>query len=94
MIKNTILLINYLFYLFNFLILLRIFLSWIPSIQWYSQPWKFVGESTNWYLDIFRKFIPPLGMIDISPIIALLVLQIVQRFIVFWLYQILVVNAR
>ena len=35
------------------------------------------------FLGIFRKFIPPIGgMIDISPIVALLVLQFVVRFVV------------
>ena len=35
------------------------------------------------FLGIFRKIIPPIGgMIDISPIIALLVLQFIVRFIV------------
>ena len=35
------------------------------------------------FLGIFRKFIPPIGgMIDISPIVALIVLQFVVRFVV------------
>ena len=35
------------------------------------------------FLGIFRKFIPPIGgMIDISPIVALRVLQFVVRFVV------------
>ena len=35
------------------------------------------------FLGIFRKFIPPIGgMIDISPILALIVLQFVVRFVV------------
>jgi len=37
----------------------------------------------DWYLDLFRRFIPPIGgMVDISPIAALLVLQLVGRLIV------------
>ena len=35
------------------------------------------------FLGIFRKFSPPIGgMIDISPIVALIVLQFVVRFVV------------
>lgn len=35
------------------------------------------------FLGIFRKFIPPIGgMVDISPIVALIVLQFVVRFVV------------
>uniref|UniRef100_UPI0020BF1D77 YggT family protein n=1 Tax=Lysinibacillus sp. D4B1_S16 TaxID=2941231 RepID=UPI0020BF1D77 len=31
------------------------------------------------YLGIFRKFIPPLGMIDISPIVAIFMLNFIER---------------
>lgn len=74
--------VNDIFNLYSILIVLRIFLSWIPSIDWGQQPTKFVREITDAYLDIFRRFIPPIGMLDISPIIALIVLQIVQNLVV------------
>lgn len=67
-----------LFQLYFILIVLRIFLTWIPNIDWYQQPLKTVRLMTDAYLDIFRKVIPPIGMIDFSPIVALLVLQILQ----------------
>ena len=35
----------------------------------------------------FRRFIPPLGGVDISPIIAILVLQGVSRYLLPWLAQ-------
>ena len=35
----------------------------------------------------FRRFIPPLGGVDISPIIAILVLQGVNRYLLPWLAQ-------
>lgn len=71
-----------LFQLYFILIVLRIFLTWIPNIDWYQQPLRTVRQMTDAYLDIFRKFIPPIGMIDFSPIIALLVLQILQVLVV------------
>lgn len=74
--------INTLFEFYFILIILRIFLTWIPSIDWNQQPIKFVREITDAYLDIFRRFIPPAGMIDFSPIIAIIVLQILQVVIV------------
>lgn len=70
--------INNLFYLYYLLIILRIFMTWIPSIDWHQQPVKFVRDVTDAYLDIFRKIIPPIGGLDFSPIIALIVLQIIQ----------------
>lgn len=66
------------FYFFYLIIILRIFLTWIPSIDWNQQPVKTVREMTDMYLDIFRRFIPPVGGLDFSPIIALIVLQILQ----------------
>ena len=42
----------------------------------------FLRDVSEPYLGIFRRFIPPLGPIDISPIIAILVLQIVGGIII------------
>jgi YggT family protein len=36
----------------------------------------FLRDVTEPYLRIFRRFIPPLGPLDLSPIVAILVLQI------------------
>lgn len=74
--------INNLFYFYFLLIILRIFLTWIPNINWYQQPFKSVREVTDIYLDIFRRFIPPISGLDFSPIIALVVLQIIQVVVV------------
>lgn len=74
--------INNLFYFYFLLIILRIFLTWIPNINWYQQPFKSVREVTDIYLDIFRRFIPPISGLDFSPIIALIVLQVVQVVVV------------
>ena len=75
--------INNVFNLFFFLIILRIFLSWIPSVNWFAQPWQTIREVCDAYLDIFKKFIPPFNGLDFSPIIALLVLQLAQNIIVY-----------
>jgi uncharacterized protein YggT (Ycf19 family) len=42
----------------------------------------FLRDVCEPYLRIFRRFIPPIGPIDISPIVAILVLQIVGGLIV------------
>ncbi|HWI49632.1 MAG TPA: YggT family protein, partial [Rummeliibacillus sp.] len=39
---------------------------------------RFLAKICDPYLDFFRRFIPPIGMIDISPIAALFVLNLVQ----------------
>ena len=64
---------NQLFYFYYILLILRIFLTWIPSIDWQQQP----------FLNIFRGIIPPIGgMLDISPVIAIILLQLVQGLLV------------
>ncbi len=75
--------INNIFLLFYVVILLRIFLSWIPNVDWYKQPWFTIRNVADAYLGIFRKFIPPYGGLDFSPIVALIVLQIIQQLIIY-----------
>lgn len=70
--------IHNIFYFYFILIILRIFLTWLPNIDWYQQPFKGLREVTDIYLDIFRRFIPPVGGLDFSPIVAIIVLQILQ----------------
>lgn len=77
--------INNIFNLYFFLIILRIFMSWIPNVDWAKQPWQTLREVCDIYLELFRKIIPPFNGLDFSPIIALLVLQIVQNVIIFGL---------
>ena len=81
--------INNLFNLYFFLIILRIFLTWIPSINWSVQPWQTLKEICDVYLDLFRKFIPPFNGLDFSPIVALLVLQLIQNVLVFGLARLI-----
>ena len=63
------------------LIIANIVLSWIQQYRPlpYNLPLRavigFIEESTNPYLNLFR-FVPRLGPIDISPILAILVLFI------------------
>lgn len=61
------------------LILVRILLTWFPTISWMNQVEAFLSPITDPYLNIFRSFIPPLGGLDLSPVLAILVLQIVAQ---------------
>ena len=58
------------------LIIVKVLLTWFPTIDWYSQPFAALRQITDPYLNLFRSIIPPLGGIDISPILAILVLQL------------------
>ena len=50
--------------------------------RWLDTVLSFLRDVAEPYLRIFRRFIPPIGPIDISPIIAIIVLQIVGSIIV------------
>ena len=48
----------------------------IPYSRWSDAVLGFLRDVTEPYLRIFRRFIPPIGAIDFSPLIAVLVLRI------------------
>lgn len=60
------------------LIFVRILLSWFQTAGWAQQAMSFLSPITDPYLNIFRSFIPPLGGIDLSPILAIFSLQIIS----------------
>ncbi len=79
--------VNNLFYFYYLLLIIRIFLTWIPNIDWDSQPFSFMRSLTDPFLNIFRGIIPPIGgMLDISPIIAFFALQFIQ-IAINWLFS-------
>jgi YggT family protein len=51
-------------------------LSWFPNINWYNQPFNAIAQLTDPYLNLFRSLIPPLGGMDLSPMLALIALQV------------------
>lgn len=66
------------FQIYYFLIIIYILLSWFPAAR-DSQVGEYLGKVVEPYLGIFRKFIPPIGgMLDISPIVALIALNFVE----------------
>lgn len=66
-----------------FLILfITILLTWIPNINWYNEPFKSMRQFSEIFLAPFRKIIPPIGMIDISPIVAFFILIILRNILV------------
>ncbi|MEG0504186.1 MAG: YggT family protein, partial [Raoultibacter sp.] len=66
------------------IIFVYVLMSWIPTKKGIiADIDNVLAKICDPYLNIFRKFIPPLGgMVDITPIIALLVLQFGVRLIV------------
>ncbi|MFS1513458.1 YggT family protein [Chengkuizengella sp. SCS-71B] len=61
--------------IYIYMIIAYVLLSWVPNAR-DSFIGELLGKVVEPYLSIFRKIIPPIGgMIDISPIIALIALQ-------------------
>jgi YggT family protein len=54
----------------------------IPYSRWSSAILGFLRDVCEPYLGLFRRFIPPIGPVDVSPIVAILVLQLVGFYLV------------
>ncbi|MCY9374886.1 YggT family protein [Bacillus sp. T17B1] len=60
--------------IYSFALIIYIFMSWVPSTR-ETAVGRFLASICEPYLEPFRKIIPPIAMLDISPIVAMLVLQ-------------------
>jgi YggT family protein len=61
--------------LYSFVVIAYILMSWFPNAR-ESSIGQFIASIVEPYLAPFRKIIPPLGMIDISPIVAIIALRL------------------
>lgn len=64
--------------IYYFGMIIYFFTSWVPSIR-ESRVGDFLGRIYEPFLQPFRRIIPPIGMIDISSIVAIIVLILFQR---------------
>jgi YggT family protein len=67
--------------IYSVLLIIRILLTWFPTIDWYNQPFAALSQLTDPYLNLFRSIIPPLGGIDFSPMLAILALNLISSFL-------------
>ena len=54
----------------------------LPYARWSDAILTFLRDVCEPYLRLFRRFIPPLGMFDFSPIVGIFVLYIVRTVVV------------
>ncbi|TDM03945.1 YggT family protein [Macrococcus carouselicus] len=71
--------------IYSYAIIIYIFMSWLPGLR-ESAVGQFIGRIVEPYLEMFRKIIPPLGMFDFSPIVAIFALNMFKL----GLYQIFI----
>jgi YggT family protein len=74
-------LINLLFGFYSLAIIARVFTTWMP-IDPYHPVVQFLHRITEPLLAPLRSRIPPIGMVDVSPMAALLILWILERLII------------
>lgn len=67
--------------IYSLLIIVRILLSWFQTAEWAVNIMSFLSPVTDPYLNVFRSFIPPLGGLDLSPILAILLLNFLSSFL-------------
>lgn len=61
--------------IYSYALIVYILMSWFPNAR-ESSIGQFLGRICEPYLEVFRRFIPPLAMIDFSPIVGFLVLNL------------------
>lgn len=73
--------IDLIFDVMYWLIIIRVILSWIPHDP-YNPIFRFIYEVTELIMGPVRRLVPLQGMgIDFSPIIVLLLLQLIKSFV-------------
>lgn len=73
--------VNVAFQVYTWLIFIRIILSWV-RVNPYQPVIRFIYETTEPVLGLFRRIIPPVGMIDFSPIAAFFALELLRVLVI------------
>lgn len=68
--------------LYTLLFLFRIILTWYPQIELDKLPWVIVAWPTELFLIPVRKVVPPIGGVDISPVIWVAIVSFLREILV------------
>ena len=68
-------------YVYVLVIFVYILTSWIrlPYSPWMNRAQRFLYDVCDPYLRLFRRILPPLGPLDLSPVVAVIVLFLIMR---------------
>ncbi|MDR7544655.1 MAG: YggT family protein [Armatimonadota bacterium] len=75
-------LVNLAYQVLNVLILIRIVLSWVPGLAGDHPVVRVVHQLTSPILEPIRRLMPPVGGLDLSPLVAILLLYLVRDLLV------------
>ncbi len=64
--------------LYSFILIIRVLLTWFPNVDWSNPIFSNISAVTDPYLNLFRGIIPAIGGLDISPILAFLLLNVLE----------------
>ena len=69
---------------YSMIIFVYVMMSWLPTDRGLlADIYHVLGKVCDPYLNLFRRFIPPIGgMVDVSPIVVLFVVQFGVRLLV------------
>ncbi len=62
------------------MLVIAIISSWFPELEEFKII-RFIRFYTDPYFNIFRRLIPPLGMLDFSPIVAFIAIQVIEAIV-------------
>ena len=62
--------------------LLRLIMTWYPKINGENGFWIIVTLPTNQILNITKKIIPPIGGVDVSPVIWIGIISLTREILV------------
>tara|TARA_B100001029_G_C14657876_1_gene232819 strand:- start:9 stop:287 length:279 start_codon:yes stop_codon:yes gene_type:complete len=67
--------------IYNALLIIRILLTWFPNLDTTNPILTALFSITDPYLNVFRGVIPPIGGLDLSPILAFISLSLIKEVI-------------
>ena len=64
--------------IYQFILIIRVLLTWFPNLDMSNPILLNLCAITDPYLNFFRGIIPPLGGLDLSPILAFVLLRVLE----------------
>lgn len=64
--------------IYSFIIIVRVFMTWIPNLDPYHPIVQMLRQVTDPVLEPARRLIPSFGMMDFSPIVVIFALRIIR----------------
>ena len=61
------------------LLTIRVLLTWFRNINWNSTPFNTIRQFTDPYINLFRGVVPPIGGMDLSPMLGFFLLSLAAK---------------